>query len=130
MASEAVIPVGRNRAVVFFRGVAGAIVGGIAGYFVFRLLSSRGMFGYAIPGAMVGLGAGLVAGGRSYWLGALCAAAGLCVTIFAEWTVAPFAADQSFQFFVTHLHKLDNLSVKAIITAVGVALAYWLGQGR
>jgi len=63
-------------------------------------------------------------------LGALCAAAGLCLTIFAEWTVAPFAADQSFQFFVTHLHRLNHFSVKAIITGVGVVLAYLLGQGR
>jgi hypothetical protein len=130
MASEAVIPAGRNKAVVFLRGLAGAIVGGIAGYFVFRLLSSRGMFGYAIPGAMVGLGAGLLAGGRSHWLGALCAVAGLCLTIFAEWSVAPFVADQSFQFFVTHVHQLNNFSVKASITAVGVVLAYLLGQGR
>jgi hypothetical protein len=63
-------------------------------------------------------------------LGAVCAVAGLCLTIFAEWTAAPFVADESLQFFLTHLHKLNNFSVKAMITAVGVALAYWLGQGR
>ncbi len=121
---------GKNWAVVLLRGLVGGIVGGLAGYLVFRLLSSRGMFGYAIPGALVGLGAGLAAGGRSQSLGILCAIAGLGLTIVAEWASAPFEADRSLSYFVTHLPQLDNLSVKLTISAVGAGLAYWLGQGR
>jgi hypothetical protein len=124
-------PVSRpNPFLVLLRGIGGAILGGIAGYFLFRLLSSRGMFGYAIPGALLGFGAGLTARGRSEPLAILCAVAALCLTVYAEWASAPFVKDGSLSFFVTHLHKLPNLNVKMLITAVGVACAYWLAKGR
>jgi hypothetical protein len=112
------------------RGIAGAIVGGIAGYYLFHVLAKRGMFGYAIPGAAIGLVAGLLAGGRSRLLGIVCVVASLCVTIVAEWVHAPFRQDPGLAYFVTHLHQLDNLGAKALITALGAACAYWLGQGR
>src|SRR5262249_42884943 len=105
-----------NPLFVLLRGIGGAVLGGIAGYFLFRVLSSRGMFGYAIPGALLGLGAGLAARGKSEPLAILCAIAALCLTIYAEWVAAPFARDGSFSYFVTHLHKLDNATVKFIIT--------------
>src|SRR5438132_674596 len=117
-------------AVIFGRGLAGGIIGGITGYFLFHWLATRGALGYAIPAALLGLGAGLSAGGRSWPLGVACAVAGLCLTLFAEWVHAPFRNDGSFSYFLTHLHRLDHLPMKAIITALGVACAYWLGQGR
>src|ERR1044072_6517222 len=80
-------------AVIFSRGILGGIIGGITGYFLFHWLATRGTFGYAIPSALLGLGAGLSAGGRSWPLGIACAIAGLCLTVFAEWVHAPFRND-------------------------------------
>src|SRR6185312_895481 len=99
------------------------------GYFLFHVLATRGAIGYAIPGALLGLGAGLSAGGRSWLLGIACAVAALGLTVYAEWAHFPFVKDTSLSFFVTHLHRLPLLPMKAAITALGVACAYWLGQG-
>jgi hypothetical protein len=115
---------------VLLRGIAGGLVGAVAGYFLFRYLASRGMLGYAIPGASIGLFAGLAARGQSRTLGAICAIAAVLMAIYCEWASAPFAADGSLSFFVVHLHRLPGLKIKAIITALGAACAYWLGQGR
>jgi len=115
---------------VLLRGIIGGLVGAVAGYFLFQYLARRGMFGYAIPGASIGLVAGLAAQGQSKTLGVFCAIAAVLMAIYCEWASAPFAADGSLSFFVLHLHRLPGLKIKAIITALGAACAYWLGQGR
>jgi hypothetical protein len=115
---------------ILLRGIAGGIVGGVIGFFVFQWLARRGMYGMMIPGASIGLGAGLAARGRSVALGVLCLIGALCLAVFAEWKRVPFNNDPSLTFFVTHLAHLRNLPVKAIMAAVGAAFAYWLGQGR
>jgi hypothetical protein len=117
-------------ALILLRGIAGGIVGGVVGFFVFQWLARRGLYGMMIPGAAVGLGAGLAARGRSQALGILCLIAAVCLAVVAEWHRAPFKNDPSLIYFLTHLHRLDNLPVKAIMGAVGAAFAYWLGQGR
>jgi len=117
-----------NAALVLLRGVAGAAVGGVVGYFVFRFLARQGLYGIMIPGALVGLGAGLAARGRSIVLGAICAVAAVGLAIYAEWSAFPFAKDQSFSFFLAHVHELR--AVKLVMMGLGAAFAYWFGQGR
>ena len=121
-----------NSAIVILRGVAGGIAGGAIGFFVFQWLARQGMYGMMIPGAAIGLGAGLAAGGRSVALGVLCAIAAVGLSIFAEWyrPGGPFRADPSFLYFLTHLHQLDSAPMKFIMMGLGTAFAYWLGQGR
>src|SRR5262245_12073356 len=70
------------------RGLGGAIVGGIAGYFLFWLLARGGMLGYMIPGALLGLGAGWAARGKSQILGIVCMFLAIGLTLFAAWHVA------------------------------------------
>jgi hypothetical protein len=115
---------------VLLRGILGGLAGAVVGYFLFHYLASRGIFGYAIPGVAIGLLGGLAAQGRSRALGGICVVAAVLLTIFCEWVHAPFKANGSLSYFVLHLYQLDNLAVKAIITALGAACAYWLGQGR
>jgi hypothetical protein len=117
-----------NSAIVILRGLAGGIVGGAIGFFVFQWLAKEGMYGMMIPGAATGLGAGLAAGRRSMALGVLCALAAIGLSIFAEWAAHPFLQDKSFAFFVAHLHELRSMTW--IMIGLGVAFAYWLGQGR
>lgn len=123
-------PPSRNEALILVRGLAGAIAGGVLGYFAFRFLSQQGFYGLMIPGLLVGLGAGWAAGQRSQVLGILCAVGGLALMIVAEWLRAPMAADKSLLYFVTHLHQMDGATVKIVMLVLGAAAAWWFGQGR
>src|SRR5438045_782112 len=118
----------RSSAFVLLRGVLGGIVGGAVGFFVFQWLARRGYYGMMIPGAAVGLGAGLAARTRSVPLGILCALAAIGLSLVAEWTVFPFIKDKSLSFFLTHVHQLRPMTM--IMMGLGAVFAYWLGQGR
>jgi hypothetical protein len=74
-------------------------------------------------GVAVGLGGGLLLRGKSNLFGALCGVSGLCLGHFTEWKFAPFAADPSFSYFITHLHKLDSCAITLIMIAVGGLIA-------
>jgi uncharacterized membrane protein (UPF0136 family) len=115
---------------VLARGLAGAIVGGVVGYFVFRWLSRNGFLSHMVPGMLLGLGAGLAARGRSLPLGIICALASLVLGVFSEWMRAPFVDDPSFTFFVAHLSEMRGASVKLVMIGLGAAGAFWFGQGR
>src|SRR6187401_3302157 len=101
-----------NQTVVLLRGIAGAVAGGIAGYFAFNFLAARGLYGLMIPGLLLGMAAGITARGKSQALGIVCAAAALALMIVAEWHRAPMVKDQSLTYFVTHLHQMNNATVK------------------
>jgi hypothetical protein len=119
---------GARQAFVILRGIVGAVIGGAIGYFVFRWLAKSGFYGMIIPGALLGLCAGLAARGQSITLGIIAAIAALVLSVIAEWSVFPFVRDGSLVYFVTHVHTLP--AIKLIMIAMGVGLAYWLGQGR
>ena len=119
---------GANQPLVILRGMVGAVIGGAIGYLVFRLLAKSGLYGIIIPGALVGLGAGLAARGQSITLGIISAVAALVLSVIAEWSMFPFIRDGSLLYFIAHVHTLP--AIKLIMMAIGVGLAYWLGQGR
>ncbi|MCI0357035.1 MAG: hypothetical protein L0211_00935 [Planctomycetaceae bacterium] len=112
------------------RGLGGAIVGGLIGYFLFRWLATQALGAHALPGAAIGIGAGWAARGRSQLLGVLCAVAAAILIIIAEWLRAPFVKDKSLLFFVSHLLEMDGATLKLVLMALGTACAYWFGQGR
>jgi uncharacterized membrane protein (UPF0136 family) len=112
------------------RGLAGAMVGGVVGYFVFQWLASRGLLAHMVPGVLLGMAAGWSARRRIVALGVICAIAALVLTIVAEWIRAPFVADESLTFFVTHLTEMNNATFKLVALGLGAAAAYWFGQGR
>jgi hypothetical protein len=119
-----------NQWLVLLRGLAGGAIGGVVGYLLFQLLRTQQFYALALPGAMVGLGAGLFARGRSQVLAMCCAAAAVILAIVIEWLRAPFLKDGSFLYFVTHLHQMDGGTVKSLMIGVGALCAYWFGQGR
>jgi hypothetical protein len=119
-----------NSALIFGRGIIGAVVGGYVGYLIFRWLLAKGFYALVLPGAVLGLTAGFAARGRSQPLAIMCAIGALCLAIYAEWVRAPFAKDDSLLYFVTHLHQLDGAVVKYVMIGLGMACAYWFGQGR
>jgi hypothetical protein len=121
-------PPGPGQTLILLRGLAGAIAGGVAGYFLFTFLVSNGLYSSMIPGAILGLGAGLAARGKSPLLGILCGLAAIPLAIFAEWSVMPFRDDKTLTFFVTHLHQLPAMHL--VMMLLGSAAAWWFGQGR
>ena len=102
-------------------------MGGCVGYFAFFWVVRQGFYAIMLPPAMVGLGAGLLARRRSPLLAAICAVAGLGLGIITEWKFAPFKVDDSFSFFVTHLHELRSLTL--ILIPIGTIMSYRLALG-
>jgi uncharacterized membrane protein (UPF0136 family) len=121
---------GWSPALVFGRGLLGAVVGGYVGYLLFRWLLSHGFYALVVPGAVMGLVAGLAARGRSQPLALACAIAAIALAVYAEWVRAPFAKDGSLLYFVSHLHQLDGAVIKFVMIGLGGACAYWFAQGR
>jgi len=113
---------------ILIRGILGAAIGGVLGYFAFGWLARAGLYGIMVPGLLLGLGAGLVARGSSQALGILCALAAIVLAVFTEWKAFPFVKDGSFSFFLSHLHQLP--AVKLVMMGLGALAAYWFGQGR
>ena len=111
------------------RGLAGAIVGGLVGYFAFRWLSKQGFYGPMLPGALLGIGAGWAVRGRSQLLGVVCGLAGLFLGVFSEWMRSPSwmipASRSSWR-----ICDMQGANVKLLMIALGGAAAYWFGQGR
>ena len=48
--------------------------------------------------------------------------------MLAKWKAFPFIADDSFVYFLTHLHQLK--SVTLIMLVLGIVFAAWFGLGR
>jgi hypothetical protein len=109
------------------RGFAGAVVGGAVGYVVFRLLAQNGFYGILIPGALLGMGAGWAARGKSQLLGIVCFVLAIGLTLFTEWHVM-FARNNTFADFLSKIHTLS--AVRLIMLALGPVMAYWFGRGR
>jgi hypothetical protein len=106
--------------------LVGAIAGGVLGYYTFGWIYHHGFYGMMIPGALVGLGCGLLAPNSSRPRGILCAVAGLVVSLFAEWKFRPFIADGSLSYFLKNIPSLEPLALGMM--AAGAFFAYWLGK--
>jgi hypothetical protein len=109
-------------------GLIGAVVGGIVGYFVFFLLAGQGLYALVLVSAGPGLGGGLLLRGKSIGFGAACGFLGMLLGLFTEWRFAPFIADPSFTYFITHAHNLQITTL--IMIAIGGLCGFWFGMGR
>jgi hypothetical protein len=113
------------RAIAF--GLLGAAAGGCLGYFIFFWIARQGLYALLIPPTSLGLVAGLCARNRSSILALICGIAGLALALFTEWRFAPFIADASLGYFITHLHQLKPLTL--IMLALGTVISYRLALG-
>src|SRR4051794_9090396 len=86
---------GRERVLDSLTAAVGAAGGGIVGYHIFFWLANQGFYGMMIPGAMLGLGAGLLARNPSQTRGVVLGVAGVLLGLYTEWKFAPFAKDDS-----------------------------------
>jgi hypothetical protein len=107
-------------------GLVGAAIGGAVGYFAFFWILRYGFYAGVLPGALVGLGGGLLSRERSWLRGAILGLAGLALGLYAEWKFAPFVADESFTFMLTHI--LEKSPVKLFMLGLGAFFAFWWGR--
>jgi hypothetical protein len=120
--------IGKFRIVPFLKGILGAAVGGVVGYYAFGWVLSQGFYAMVIPGAALGYGFGLLSRDRSTVYGIVCAILAVGLGLFTEWKFFPFIKDGSFNYFITHIHEL--IPVTLIMIALGGLCGYWFGIGR
>jgi hypothetical protein len=107
-------------------GLAGAATGGVLGYLAFSWLAAQGFYALALPGVLLGLGAGVLARKRSMPLAMACGVLALALGVFAEWKHFPFAKDDSLNYFVRHLFDLRPLTL--ILIGLGGFGGFWFAK--
>jgi hypothetical protein len=117
-----------QQALTVARGLAGAAIGGALGWFAFNWLVGQGFYALALPGALVGLACGVLAGGASVINAAACAVIAIVLTLVLEWKHFPFNEDPSFGYFLSHIHQLRGITW--LMLALGAVFAFWFGRGR
>jgi len=106
-----------------FLVLLGAAAGGLAGYFLFFALARQGLYGLALPGGLLGLGAGIFKT-RSKIVPIACGILALAIGLFTEWRYSPFVADTGLGYFVSHIHRLRPITL--IMIAVGTLIGFWI----
>lgn len=109
-----------------FLGLVGAAIGGVAGFYAFGWLETKGFYGLAIPGSFLGLGCGLLAQHRSVPRGIVCAIAALGLSVFTEWHFHPLLADGSLGYMIKHLGDLGPVTL--LMMGLATVIAFWVGQ--
>jgi hypothetical protein len=107
--------------------LGGALVGGVIGYHAFFWMAGQGLYGLVLPGALLGVGAG-VGKNRSVWIALMCGLAALVLGLYAEWRFAPFKADDRFGYFLTHAHDLRPVIL--VMIALGGFIGFWIPYRR
>ena len=108
-------------------GLLAAAIGGCVGYFAFFWITRQGFYALILPPALLGLAAGYAVGARSQVFAIACGLAGLALGVFTEWKFAPFKADASLVYFITHIHETKQLT--QILLAVGTVICYRMALG-
>ena len=111
-------------------GLLGAAIGGSIGYYAFFWAAQQGFYALILPPALLGLTAGYLARCRSTLLAILCAIAGLALGMYTEWRYAPFRADLSFPYFLTHVHQLKPFTLLSLALGVLGCYRFALGADR
>jgi len=101
----------------------GAAVGGLAGYVLFWYAAKWGFYAIVLPGAMLGIGAGL-ARNRSVFMALLCGLLAIGLGLFTEWWNFPFVRDGRIEYFVTHIHELKPITLGLI--GLGGLIGFWM----
>jgi hypothetical protein len=109
-------------------GLVGAVVGGALGYLAFFWMARQGFYALVLPGFALGLGCGLLSRGKAQVLGLVCGVLGVTLALITEWRRAPFAADDSLPYFLTHVGDLKQFTLISI--GLSGLFAYWFGMGR
>jgi len=101
----------------------GAAAGGAAGFALFSYALQAGFYAIVLPGALLGIGAGL-ARNRSALMAVVCGVLAIALGLFTEWWFHPFVRDGGIGFFVAHIHDLPPITL--ILIGLGGVLGFWM----
>ena len=107
--------------------LAGAVAGGVLGYFGFLWLAHQGFYALAVPGGLVGVGAGCFRN-KSLPVAIACGVMAVAIGLFSEWKFAPFIKDDSLGYFISDIHLLRPMTL--IMIAVGGFIGFWVPSHR
>jgi len=107
-------------------GLIGAVAGAVLGYYTIQWLRHYNLYGMMIPGALLGLGCGLLAQHPSQVRGVICGLAAIGLGLFTEWSFFPFIDDNSPGYFLKNITALTPVTLGMI--AAGAFFACWLGK--
>ena len=107
--------------------LCGALAGGMVGYFTFIWIAAHGYYGLALPGGLLGLGAGIVKN-RSIVVAVCCGLAATALGLFTEWRYASFIDDGSLAYFIGHAHQLKPITLLMVL--VGGFVGFWVPYRR
>lgn len=103
--------------------VALACVGGLLGYLGFVQLLGQGYYALVLPGGILGLAAGIPRS-RSRIVPILCGILAIWAGLLAEHRFAPFVADRSLGFFLTHISDLKPMTL--LLIGLGGLIGFWV----
>jgi Ca2+/Na+ antiporter len=118
----------RGVSLAIIRGATGAVLGAVIGSAIFLALLKIGLYALIVPGALTGMGGAWLSRIYSPVVGVICLVIGAVVTILCEWYKFPFIADDSFIYFVTHLHQLKAMAL--LLGGIGIVVAFMFGKGN
>ena len=100
-----------------------ACLGAYAGYLGFMLLAEQGFYALVLPGGLAGLAAGIPRS-RSIAVAVICGLVATIAGLLTEHQFAPFMADRSLTFFLTHLSDLQPVTMGLV--ALGGLIGFWV----
>ncbi len=110
-------------------GLLGGIVGGVIGYFLVDWISRQGFYAPMLPGALAGLGCGLLSRTDSNLRGGLCAVEAAILGLVTQWLVFFRPREKTFENFLGFASQLkDEPGITKILLALGVFLGFWWGR--
>jgi hypothetical protein len=89
----------------------------------FVLLLDRGYYALVLPGGLLGLVAGIPRS-RSLIVPVLCGILGIVAGLLAEHRFAPFVADGSLTYFLTHANRLQPMTL--FLIGLGGLIGFWV----
>ena len=108
------------------KGILGAIVGAVLGYFAFSWLLNYGMYAGVLPGSLIGVGFSIAARRPLMAAGIVC---GICGLIFGFWCDAHTNAPP--ETLVQYFQTFEQVpAANKIMIAVGGLMAFWFGKGN
>lgn len=113
-------------------GIVGGLVGAVVGFFLFEFFLSMGLHFMVLAGAMVGLGCGFAARGRSIGLSFIALAIAIPAAIFYEWKTDGYFCDDGETVmgigeYISRMVELRGWMLPLFIVLNGV-IAFWLGR--
>lgn len=110
------------------RRSAGAVIGTLVGTAAYWLMLDRGIHILAAVGAGTALGVSFAAKSFSIIAGITTMLLAVASSLVMEFLFRPFAKDESFDYFLTHIADLPRNSLVSL--AVVAVLGLYFGRGR